>query len=59
VRRISPLLWLALGGAALQLVSATLNFYTLGREPKSAWYGVPNAADLIVASAVVPSWPWR
>jgi len=44
---------LALGGAALQLVSATLNFYTLGREPKSAWYGVPHAADLIVASAVV------
>lgn len=46
-------MWLALGGAALQLVSVTLNFYTLGREPKSAWYGVPHAADLIVASAVV------
>jgi hypothetical protein len=53
VRRVTPLLWLVVAGAIVQLVSVALDFYTLRGEAKSAWFGVPHTADLIVASAVV------
>lgn len=53
MKRLTPFLGFLLGGAVLQLLAVTQNFYELKGEPKSAWFGVPHAADLVVASALV------
>jgi len=56
MHRISAFLWLAAGGAVLQVVALGTNFYeTTGKQAavKSAWFGIPHASDLILAAAVV------
>lgn len=56
MHRISAFLWVAAGGAVLQVVSLGTNFYeTTGKKAqvKSAWFGIPHASDLILAAAVV------
>lgn len=57
VQRISIWLWLAVGGATLQVSALGSNFYVIngkdGGTTKDAWLGIPHASDLILASAVV------
>lgn len=53
MRRISIFLWVALGGAVLQLIALGSNFYVVGDNRRDAWLGVPHTSDLILASAVV------
>lgn len=54
MRRISVWLWLALGGAVLQFVALGSNFYVVGGENvRDAWFGIPHASDLILASALL------
>lgn len=56
MKRVSVALWIAAAGAVVQIIALTGNFYeTTGRnaEPKSAWFGIPHASDLILASALV------
>ena len=56
MHRISAFLWLAAGGAVLQVVALGTNFYeTTGKKSqvKSAWFGIPHTSDLILAAAVV------
>ncbi len=55
--RMTIWLWVALAGAALQLVALGSDFYNAmgedGVETKDAWLGIPHASDLILLSAVV------
>ncbi len=57
MQRISMWLWIAVGGAVLQLSSLGSNFYVIngkdGNTTRDAWLGIPHASDLILASAVV------
>ena len=57
MQRISIWLWLAVGGATLQLSALGSNFYVIngknGGTTMDAWLGIPHASDLILASAVV------
>jgi len=57
MRRISIWLWLAIGGAVLQLGALGSNFYVIhgkkGNTTRDAWLGIPHASDLILASAVI------
>lgn len=57
MQRISIWLWLAVGGAALQLSALGSNFYVVngkgGSTTRDAWLGLPHASDLILVSAVV------
>ncbi len=57
MRRISIWLWLAIGGAVLQLGALGSNFYAIhgkkGDTTSDAWLGIPHASDLILASAVI------
>ena len=51
--RMTTWLWVALAGAALQLVALGSDFYTVKGEAKDAWLGIPHASDLILLSAIV------
>ncbi len=53
MRQISLWLWAALVGAVLQFVALGSNFYDVGETTSDAWFGVPHASDLILASALV------
>lgn len=53
MRRTTVFLWIALGGAILQLISLGSNFYVAGGEVKDAWFGIPHTSDLLLASGVV------
>jgi len=46
-------LWLALAGAALQLVSLGTDFYVWDGVRQTAWFGVPHTSELILLSALV------
>src|SRR5262249_34382825 len=46
-------LWLALAGAALQLVSLGTDFYVWNGTRQTAWFGVPHTSELILLSALV------
>ena len=50
---ISPALYVALAGAALQFVSLGTDFYLWEGRRQSAWFGVPHASELILLSALV------
>lgn len=51
--RISAWLWLAVGGAVLQLIALGSDFYIFQENTRSAWLGIPHTSDLMLASAVV------
>jgi len=53
MQRLTPLLWMAVAGAVLQLVALGGNFYETTGGVQSAWFGVPHTSDLILASAIV------
>lgn len=53
MRRTTVFLWIALGGALLQLISLGSNFYVVGGETKDAWFGIPHTSDLLLASGVI------
>lgn len=53
MRKVPPALWVAAVGAVLQIVAIAGNFYELKGAAQSAWFGVPHASDLILASALI------
>ena len=53
MQRITPWLWLALGGSMLQLIALVgPDFYVAQGERQDAWFGIPHASDLILLSAL-------
>ena len=53
MRNLSAALWLALGGALLQVTSLFTDFYVYEGVRKAAWWSVPQASELILLSALV------
>jgi hypothetical protein len=53
MQRISIGLWLALAAAVLQLVSIGSNYYSLESGNRSAWFGIPHAAELLLVTALL------
>ncbi len=51
---VSPGLWLSLAAAAVQISSIASDFYIVGGDTtRSAWFGIPHASELVLASALV------
>lgn len=53
MQRITPWLWVVLGGAILQFVALPMDFYVAEGERRDAWFGIPHTSDLILFSAIV------
>lgn len=53
MRAVSAALWLAVGGAALQVTSIFTDFYVYNGARQSAWFGVPFTSELILLSALL------
>lgn len=50
--RISPWLWLALGGAVAAVAALNVDFFVHDGERQGAWFGIPQTAELIFLAAV-------
>lgn len=54
MERVSAGLWLALAAAAAQFTAIASDFYVVGGEnTRDAWFGIPHASELVLASALV------